>query len=391
MRDLGFDEVVGWSFTDPGEPGRLRIPADDPRANGVVLSNPLSEDQSVMRTTLLGSLLDIAQRNLSRGADAVALFESGRVYLQRRRRAAKPDAVARFEARRPPCRRVSGGAGGAVSASRTGSAALAVGPLAAKSWRGGGEPADFFALKGMLEGAGRPARRRALRSSRPRSRSCTPAARPGSMSAARPRAGSASSTRSSAGPGTSRPRSRFEVDLAALLGASPAGEETFEDVTTFPAVYQDLAVVVPDRGRGRAAARGRARRRRRAAARRRGLRPLRGRAAWRGQEEPRPAARVPRRRPHPHRRGGRRPAGGDRGRAGRRSEGRSVADARRTTASTAIPPPGSSSPAPPASPARSRRRSSGATRSWSWSRSPRAATPASGSTASTRATGCRWS
>ena len=81
MRDLGFDEVVGWSFTDPGEPGRLRIPADDPRANGVVLSNPLSEDQSVMRTTVLGSLLDVAQRNLARDADAVALFESGRVYL----------------------------------------------------------------------------------------------------------------------------------------------------------------------------------------------------------------------------------------------------------------------------------------------------------------------
>ena len=33
MRDLGFDEVVGWSFTDPGEPARLRIAADDPRAD----------------------------------------------------------------------------------------------------------------------------------------------------------------------------------------------------------------------------------------------------------------------------------------------------------------------------------------------------------------------
>ena len=33
MRDLGFDEVVGWSFTDPGEAGRLRIPGDDPRAD----------------------------------------------------------------------------------------------------------------------------------------------------------------------------------------------------------------------------------------------------------------------------------------------------------------------------------------------------------------------
>ncbi|HEX3324755.1 MAG TPA: phenylalanine--tRNA ligase subunit beta, partial [Solirubrobacterales bacterium] len=81
MRDFGFDEVVGWSFTDPGEPGRLRIPADDPRADGVVLSNPLSEDQSVMRTAVLGSLLDIAQSNLARGVERVALFESGRVYL----------------------------------------------------------------------------------------------------------------------------------------------------------------------------------------------------------------------------------------------------------------------------------------------------------------------
>ena len=32
LRDLGFDQIVGWSFTDPGEAGRLRIPAGDPRA-----------------------------------------------------------------------------------------------------------------------------------------------------------------------------------------------------------------------------------------------------------------------------------------------------------------------------------------------------------------------
>ena len=37
----------------------------------------------------------------------------------------------------------------------------------------------------------------------------------------------------------------FEVDLAVLFAAASAGEETYEDVTTFPASYQDLAVVVP--------------------------------------------------------------------------------------------------------------------------------------------------
>ena len=38
----------------------------------------------------------------------------------------------------------------------------------------------------------------------------------------------------------------FEADLSALVTAASAGEETFEDVTAFPAVRQDLAVVVPD-------------------------------------------------------------------------------------------------------------------------------------------------
>ncbi len=123
MRDLGFDEVVGWSFTDPGEAERLRIDPDDPRADGIVLSNPLSEDQSVMRTTVLGSLLDVAQRNLAHGADRVAIFESGRVYLPRRRRAEirnirpeiGPSALC------PVCFR---GSGGHRTTSRTGSGAL---------------------------------------------------------------------------------------------------------------------------------------------------------------------------------------------------------------------------------------------------------------------------
>jgi phenylalanyl-tRNA synthetase beta chain len=37
----------------------------------------------------------------------------------------------------------------------------------------------------------------------------------------------------------------FELDAAPLIAAASLGEESYEDVTTFPAVYQDLAVVVP--------------------------------------------------------------------------------------------------------------------------------------------------
>jgi phenylalanyl-tRNA synthetase beta chain len=243
MRDLGFDEVVGWSFTDPGMPGRLRIPVDDERASGVVLANPLSEDQSVMRTTVLGSLLDVARRNLSRGADAVALFESGRVYLPNSASPQKPvsdtgnrglDVLAGEFA----------GERAAPDRERHRIACLAVGPLVAKSWRGGGEPADFFALKGVIE---------ALAGHLGTTIACElgeqPFLHPGRSAAVsvgaiaagwigelHPLVCRAWDIESAAG---------FEVDLAVLVAAATAGEETYEDVTTFPAVYQDLAMVVP--------------------------------------------------------------------------------------------------------------------------------------------------
>ena len=50
--------------------------------------------------------------------------------------------------------------------------ALAVGPLAPASWRGGGEPADFFALKGVLEALAAPARRAARLRAEAASPSC---------------------------------------------------------------------------------------------------------------------------------------------------------------------------------------------------------------------------
>jgi phenylalanyl-tRNA synthetase beta chain len=242
MRDLGFDEVVGWSFTDPGEPGRLRIPAEDPRAQPVAISNPLSEDQSAMRTTLLGSLLDVAQRNLARGAERVALFESGRVYLQ-----SPPTGLKRPNSGRDrPIDPLAGEFVGERPAPfhephRLG--ALATGPLAAPSWRGGGEPADFFALKGVLEAlAGQLGAELAFEPAE------EPFLHPGRAAAVlvgeapcgwlgelHPLVCRAWDLDAGCG---------FELDLAAPLGVASAGEEIYEDVTSFPASYQDLAVVV---------------------------------------------------------------------------------------------------------------------------------------------------
>jgi phenylalanyl-tRNA synthetase beta chain len=119
-----------------------------------------------------------------------------------------------------------------------------VGPLVAGSWRDGGEVADFFALKAVLEAlAGQlgaapvfePAEEPFLHPGRSAHVHVggEPAGWIGELHPLVCRAWDLEAAVA------------FEVDLAALLAVAPAGEETFEDVTTFPAVYRDLAVVVP--------------------------------------------------------------------------------------------------------------------------------------------------
>jgi phenylalanyl-tRNA synthetase beta chain len=76
MRDLGFDIVVNLSLTDPGLGGRLGISDEDPRAEPIRVSNPLSAEHSVERTAMIGSLLDSARYNRAHGAERIC---AGRV------------------------------------------------------------------------------------------------------------------------------------------------------------------------------------------------------------------------------------------------------------------------------------------------------------------------
>jgi phenylalanyl-tRNA synthetase beta chain len=234
LRDLGFDQIVGWSFNNPGEAGRLRIEEPDPRAEPILVANPLSDEGAAMRTTLLGSLLDVAARNLARGAEAVALFEAGAVYL----RGTPPDAGG------PPAGNFPGNTPAPVTEPHR-YGALAVGPLTPRSWRGGGEPVDFFALKAVLE---------ALAASL----GCPPLGfEPGDEPFLHP--GRSAKVSLGGEPlgwlGEIHPlvcrtwdidaAVSFEIDASPLLDAARLGEELFDDVTTFPAALRDLAVVVP--------------------------------------------------------------------------------------------------------------------------------------------------
>jgi phenylalanyl-tRNA synthetase beta chain len=231
IRDLGFHGAVALSLTDPGMAGRLRIAEDDPRRAGIGVRNPLSGEHSVLRTTLLGTLLDAAAYNLARGAERVALFDSSRVYLREPARGAVEGG---FAGQRPPP---------AFEPHRL--AALAVGSLTAPGWREPEREADFFALKGVLEALARQ-----LDVELAVEEGSEPFLHPG-RSARVLLGGKPGGWMGELHPVVARSwdlegGAAFELDLATLSAASAWGGETYEDVTTYPAVYQDVAVVVPE-------------------------------------------------------------------------------------------------------------------------------------------------
>jgi len=77
---LGFYEAINYSFVAPQHHDLLGLAADDARRQSVHLLNPLAEDQSVLRTTLLPGLLENLRRNINHQSHDVRLFEVGKVF-----------------------------------------------------------------------------------------------------------------------------------------------------------------------------------------------------------------------------------------------------------------------------------------------------------------------
>ena len=77
----GCCEVISYSFISPQEIKALALDVDDPRNRAVQLKNPLAEDQSVMRTNLICSMLSTISRNQKKRNMDLALFETGAVFI----------------------------------------------------------------------------------------------------------------------------------------------------------------------------------------------------------------------------------------------------------------------------------------------------------------------
>jgi len=81
----GYSEVVNYSFVTPEFVDYLCLPENDERRHLVRIKNPLVEDQSVMRTTMVFGLLDAMKKNNNNGSLDLKIFEMGRVFIDRER------------------------------------------------------------------------------------------------------------------------------------------------------------------------------------------------------------------------------------------------------------------------------------------------------------------
>jgi phenylalanyl-tRNA synthetase beta chain len=210
----GLHEILGWSFTSPGVYERLRL--DEPAV--VRLQNPLSIEQSQLRTELLSSLLDVVAHNRAHGVADVRVFEAGAVFLPRDGR----------QLPREPYHL----------------AAALIGAVRPATWRHPDPPrADFFAAKGVLGGL-----LKSLQVSWDVVRGDQPFLHPG-RSATILVDGEPAGWLGEVHPlvaaewNLSETVAAFELDLDAV---PEPGTVVYEDVTTFPQVREDLAVVVSE-------------------------------------------------------------------------------------------------------------------------------------------------
>jgi phenylalanyl-tRNA synthetase beta chain len=215
----GLHGVMGWSFTNGGVFDRLRLPEDDPRRRAVALANPMSEDHALLRTTLIASLLDVAGHNLARGATDLRLFERGAIYY----------------------------AAGTLADEHDHLAIVLTGRTTPATWGDDvSTPSDVFAAKGVLDALATrlrvdlrvaPAEQPFLHPGRSGEVVCDGQV-VGWLGEIHPLVAQAWEI--------DQPVAAFELDLAAVLAVAVdrALVEEYEDLTSFPALRQDLAVVV---------------------------------------------------------------------------------------------------------------------------------------------------
>ncbi len=126
LSSQGMTEVISYSFMSPEEIEVLGLGKNDPRMQMVSVQNPLSDDQSVMRTSIIPSLMGTVARNQARRNMDLGLFEIGTVFYAR--------------------------GAGELPLEEQRIVAMCTGARYPESWSWPREQVDLFDLKGVLQG-----------------------------------------------------------------------------------------------------------------------------------------------------------------------------------------------------------------------------------------------
>lgn len=77
---FGLNELMTYSFLSPKTYDKILLPKEDKKRNYIRLRNPLGEDYSVMRTTLIGNTMEVLSRNFKHGVESAKTFEIGNIF-----------------------------------------------------------------------------------------------------------------------------------------------------------------------------------------------------------------------------------------------------------------------------------------------------------------------
>ncbi len=221
MTGFGFSEVITYSFVHRQTPQRLGLAATDPRCRQVEILNPLTEDQAVMRTSLIPGLLETMRYNLTRQIKTLKIFEVGKIFIP---------AADQLLPREPEIL-----------------AALWTGMAREASWHGPAVACDYFDIKGVVEGLLAGLKIDGLRFTRIAADACdyTRAGycawimagdtRLGRVGEIHPRLCDRFELKQSA--------YIFELELDHLIPLIPTAV-SFKPLPIFPAIYRDITIIV---------------------------------------------------------------------------------------------------------------------------------------------------
>jgi phenylalanyl-tRNA synthetase beta chain len=224
MSGFGFTETIAYSFVPEASCDRLRVKESDPRRSLIHILNPLSEDQAVMRTSLVPGILETMRYNMARQIKNLKIFETGKIFLQTDQQILPQEPEMLI--------------------------ALWTGARTDTSWHNRETPCDFYDIKGAVEALMHSLKLEGVRSTALAADACeyTKPGHTAQVMASDLPVGLVGEIHPGVRQAYDLKQSAFifELDLEKIAGLIPQALNS-KPIPRYPAIYRDITIIV---GRG---------------------------------------------------------------------------------------------------------------------------------------------